>query len=111
MAPHGGSYKGEHMALLDGVPDDPNPVSITISFDDYVDGAKLSTMFRAYFDQYKDELGVANHEEYVAYLLLRKLKDEQTIEINNNQRANVKTEIDTAKAALEDVEELVLVKV
>jgi hypothetical protein len=63
------------MSILANIPEDPNPLLVTIDFTQYVDGAKLSTLARNYFAVKGPELGVSTIEEYFATILLIKLKE------------------------------------
>ena len=64
------------MSLLDNVPEDTNPLVITLDFNLFQDGAKYSTLFRANFDRFKVQLGLSDDDfaGYVASQLLERLK-------------------------------------
>ena len=86
------------MNLLDGVPEDSNPLSITIDFTEFENGAKFSTLFRTYFDRYKDTLGLSDgdYSAYVGQQLLIRLKDV----IKGEERALLEASFTASIAAL-----------
>ena len=63
------------MGLLDNVESDKDPIVATIDFNKYVDGDKLSTLARSYYQSIGVGLGAASIEEYFAIVLLSKLKE------------------------------------
>ena len=66
------------MAFLDTVPTDPSPMVVTVDFSNYENGSKYSTLFRSYFAEYQEQLGLAegDYASYVALLLIDTLAAE-----------------------------------
>jgi hypothetical protein len=62
------------MALLDDVAEDQNPVSVTLDFSQFENGAKYSTLVREFYAAKASDYGAANPKQFVAKILLEALK-------------------------------------
>jgi len=99
------------MGLLDDITADPNPVEVTLSFNDYVDGEKLSTLARNYFATKAADVGATTIEEYFAELLLIKLKEtlvEEAQEAKRLANETAQAEVEAKQAELAAVIEATL---
>ena len=112
------------MGLLDNVQTDPDPVSVVLSFTDYVDGEKLSTLARQYFASKGSDVGAETIEEYFAQLLLIKLKETLVIETRESadlakkqvmeemgaMSVQIEEADSAAMTAIEEIQGIILVK-
>jgi hypothetical protein len=95
------------MAILDNVPEDPSPLVVTLDFNKYLDGAKLSSLARSYFASKGPKLGVSTMEDYFATLLLINLKQAlETESVESVYNAQIKASEELAAAKVLEVDQI-----
>jgi hypothetical protein len=93
------------MSILDSVLDDSELLKVEIDFSSYDNGAKYSTLARAYFERNKDLFKAADISDYFARLLLNQLKEalikESSAELLEKQKQTDAEAIQNEKSIIE----------
>jgi predicted DNA-binding protein len=90
------------MAIYDNVADDPSPIVLSSDLADQQNGAKKSTLIRAFYELKKAEMKVDNMDDFFVAMVIEGMKQD-IFKLASAKDASIKTDLDAYQLAKDRV--------